>query len=473
MINRVFYRRLYQLILNRVIFAGEVIITILHKGLDNQINSNRNLYIKEKIGQYNLIFEEIIVSDNFLQNINNVLCIEKGVLNPKHELNPYTPHTCAFMKRYVSNIKPSKIIKAYDDRFEFKISLKDLLRINGFIKKYTGLNLNYNPILYGDTLLYEHTYVNIQLNDTNGIKLSNIDKNSFVIVKFKNKGAIVSSKVTLMENDTTELEFNSSEDWQSVDIEVYRNNRLVYFNYDVSFIKSVHLSMGRLERPKKIKLNQLDDFAELKSSSVIEESIIGEAIDELEELFSKSNFQMRKKLLDEQEKENITFIKPGETQKSIEIISEYIQKSQEELWIFDPYFTDKIRFKKSLDWLRIINGCSTSYPINIVFFCKDEKKAYDFNTIKEAIEKDSILTEIIENSMLNINFIQIRSPIHDRFIIGKNDNGYSGLTIGTSLNSIDNNHFCISVLNHSAAKKVLTELTEYINETNIIGNCKV
>ncbi|HFR4159389.1 TPA: hypothetical protein ACHVJ3_001577 [Bacillus cereus] len=461
------------MILNRVIFAGQVIITILHKGLDNQVDPKRNLNIKEKIGRYNLSFEESIVSDNFINKIDNVAFIEKGGLIPQHELNPYNLSACAFMTRYVSNIKPSKIIKTCDDKFEFKISSKELLRINSFIKKYTGLNLNYNPILYGDTLLYEHTYVKINSNETNGISLGNIEKSSILIVKFKNKDIIVSSKVTVIDNDTTEIEINSPADWQSVDIEVYRNDDLVYFNYDVSFIKRINLSMNLVDKPKRIKLNQLDDFFELKSNSVVGKSIIGEDIDELEELFSKSNFQMRKKLLDEQEKENITFIRPGETQKSIEIISEYIQKSQEELWIFDPYFTDKIRFKKSLDWLRIINGCSTSYPINIVFFCKDEEKAYDFNTIKEAIEKDSILTEIIENSMLNINFIQIRSPIHDRFIIGKNDNGYSGLTIGTSLNSIDNNHFCISVLNHSAAKKVLTELTEYINETNIIGNCKV
>ncbi|PGU91662.1 hypothetical protein [Bacillus thuringiensis] len=461
------------MILNQVIFAGEVIITILHKGLDNQINPDRKLFTKEKIGRYNLIFKESIVSDDFLNNYNDVLFIEKGLLSPKHKLNPYSDRACAFMTRYISNIKPNKIIETYDDKFDFKISLKDVLRINTFIKKFTGLDLNYNPILYGDTILYEHTYIKMKGNETNGIKISEIEKNSTVIIKFKNKNAIVSTEVKLLDTNNTELEVNPNVDWSSLDIEVYIDNCLVYFQYDVAFLKRLHLNISLLDRPKKVKLNQLDDFFELKNTTVTEESTIGAAIDELEELFSESNYQMRKKLLDEQEKENITFIKPGETQKSIKIISEYIQQPQDEIWIFDPYFTDKSRFNKSLDWLRIINECTYSNAVNIVFFCKNTDNAYDSNTIKGAVEEDTVLKEIMNNNMLNMNFIQISSPIHDRFILGKKDEDYSGLTIGTSLNSIDNNFFCINMLNHSAAKKVLTELTDYINEANIIGSCNV
>ncbi|KOO47743.1 hypothetical protein [Viridibacillus arvi] len=439
--------------------------------MDNQINANRNLYKKEKIGYHNLIFEEKFVNDDFLENINDFIFIEKGFLVPEHELNPYSHGACTSLKRYVST-KPRKIIKTFDNKFELKIALKDLLSINSFIKKYTGLNLNYNPILYGDTLLYEHSNVHYQLNDNNGITLSNVKENSIVIVRFKNERLIVSSEVKLIEKLTPKIEINLTEEWQAFDIEIYRNNNLVYFNYDVSFMRRLHLNMSVSNRPKKIKLNQLDEFFELKTSSNTQETIIGEAIGELEELFVKSNYEMRKKLLEEQEKENITFIRPGETKKSIKIISEYIQQKQEELWIFDPYFTDKNRFKKSLDWLRIIYQCS-SYPKNIIFFCKNEDKAYNFNTIKEAIKQDTQLIELVENKLFNMNFIEIKSPIHDRFIIGKNENSYSGLTIGTSLNSIDSNHFCISVLNHSAAKKILTELTEYINESNIIGNCSL
>ncbi|PFX73143.1 hypothetical protein COL39_15450 [Bacillus cereus] len=464
------------MILNQVTYAGEEILNILHKGLDNQINTNRNLNAKRKIGRYNLIFNESFVSDDFLAKHSNYLLIDHGLLHPNHELNPYSGTinaTCAFMTRYVSKIKPNKIIKTYDDRLELNIPSKDLLSINTFIKEYTGLDLNYNPILFGDTLLYEHTYINIQRNETNGIKLSRIAKKSMVIVKFKSKTAIVYTNVTLVAENTTDLEINSSVDWHSLDIEVYEDNSLVYFDYDVAFFDGFQLNLSILDRPKKVKLNMLDDFFELKSTSVLEEYPNGEVIEELEELFSKSNYQMRKKLLNEQERENITFIKPRETQKSISLISEFFQNTHGEIWIFDPYFTDISRFIKSLDWLRILSECIFSYPINIVFFCKNANNAYDYNTIKEAIETDSILKEKLNNKTLNMNFIQVSSPIHDRFIIGKTNKDYSGLTIGTSLNSIDNNYFCINTLNHSAAQKVLTELTEYIEKDKIIGKCKV
>ncbi|MBK5502781.1 hypothetical protein [Peribacillus sp. TH14] len=460
------------MILNRVLFAREAIITILHRGFDNDCNLQGNIYIKKKLGRYNLVFEQSIVNDEILDNLNHVVFIEEGFLNPKHELNPYSQSKCTFMRRFVSSSKPKKIIKALEDKFELKLSLKDLLIINEFIKKYTGLDLNRNPILYGDTLLYEPISVSFKPNHLNGITFNNLEKDSIVIVKFKNKDIIVSSHLKVIESFTSELEINPSEEWKSLDIEIFKNNRLVYFNYNLSYISTVHLSMGMASRSKRIKLNELDDFFELQNDPSKHEMIIGEAVDKLEELFWKSNNQMRQKLLKEQEKENITFIKPGETKKSIEIISKYLQESQDEFWVFDPYFTDKNRFNKTLDWLRIFYECS-SQPKNIVFFCKDEDKAYDFVTIKEAIKQDSVLKRIVKKGILNLNFIQISSPIHDRFILGRNKNTFSGLTIGTSLNSIDSNHFCINILNHSAAKKILGELNDYINEGNLVGSCEI
>ena len=53
------------------------------------------------------------------------------------------------------------------------------------------------------------------------------------------------------------------------------------------------------------------------------------------------------------------------------------------------------------------------------------------------------------------------------------DNQYSGITIGTSLNSVDINHFCVNYLNHTSTKVILKELINYLEGGNVVGSCKL
>lgn len=68
---------------------------------------------------------------------------------------------------------------------------------------------------------------------------------------------------------------------------------------------------------------------------------------------------------------------------------------------------------------------------------------------------------------LKIHLYQVTSSIHDRFIIIKNNDEFSGLSIGTSFNSLERNHYCIHKLSHAAAKIIFYDLLLWMGDKKI------
>lgn len=75
---------------------------------------------------------------------------------------------------------------------------------------------------------------------------------------------------------------------------------------------------------------------------------------------------------------------------------------------------------------------------------------------------------MVENSSQQINLHQTKTAIHDRFLIIRNDDTYSGLSIGTSFNSLNSNHYCIQTLTHREVLEVLEALALWL-ENNVIA----
>ena len=89
---------------------------------------------------------------------------------------------------------------------------------------------------------------------------------------------------------------------------------------------------------------------------------------------------------------------------------------------------------------------------------------YDF---QKEINEDSSLQDIVRTKkQLGICFHQTKSPIHDRFILVRNGTSYSGMILGTSFNSLDSNHYCLTKLSGNSAKTIYTELTDWLNSGN-------
>ncbi|MED0666652.1 hypothetical protein P4T04_10040 [Bacillus badius] len=459
------------MIKNKITYAGQTILTIYHNGFDNAINQ-RKTKIREKIGRFNIIFEEETVSDHEVSALCNTLLVKEGFLVPNHEYNPYSESGCAHLTHYINFDKPNKIFKILESEYIVSIPITDFQKINLFVKKYTGLNIEKNPILYGDILVYNYFKFSFEPNESNGIVFENIASDSTLVIKFKKESLIVFSKITYFESSVSKFEVNSPSNWNSFDLEIYMNDELYFLQENISYMRSIQLKFRQEKTIAKVRINQLSEHLEMKGLSTEHVTQIGEPndeVEEVEEVLVKSNLNIRKKILKEQEKENLIFITPGELEKAIQIIIEFLQVPSDEVWIFDPYFTDKNGLKKAVDWLRILSHCRIQNK-KIVFYCKNPENAYDHVTIIEELKLDPILNELIKSQkLLAIEFIEVKSPIHDRFIISRTKDEFSGITIGTSLNSMDRNHFCINRLNHSAAKKITTELIKWIESGNVIG----
>lgn len=461
------------MIVNKVSYGGENLVTIYHRGIEDEFESYERKIIKQKINQYNLCFEQYKVNEDNLNNIVSILSIQEGLLSPKDNLNIYSSRVCARFRRYVSAVKPRKIIKTLEDKFEFKLPIETIITINEFIEKYTGLDLNKNPVFYGDTFIYEPTEIDVSKNESNGLTIRNIESHSEIVIRFRSNGMIVSTYKHFFEDELLEVEINPELDWKSFDIEFYKDNELIFLDSDLSFFESIHLSMGITNRPKNVKLNSLSSYLDIPTEPTKFESVIGEEINQIEDLYAKSNFEMSRKIRNEQETNNITFIKPGETNRALKEITEFLNKDFEEVWVFDPYLTDINRFNKTLDWLKIFSELPLK-KINFLFYCKDEEKAYSCSSLETEVLENSLLDNIVEKKTLNWWFIETKSAIHDRFILSKtSDNQFLGITVGTSLNSVDTNHFCINHLNHNATKTILNELSNFLEDGNVRGFFKV
>ena len=84
-----------------------------------------------------------------------------------------------------------------------------------------------------------------------------------------------------------------------------------------------------------------------------------------------------------------------------------------------------------------------------------------------------ILNTIKSRQTEGIQLFQTKLAIHDRFLIIRNADEYLGLSIETSFNSLNTNHYCIHVLAHKEAKEVLKILYDWM-KINVIAReeCK-
>lgn len=455
------------MICDKVIYRGQTILTIYHQGL-NCKSPNRRIKQSEKIGRYNLTFIETFAEDTEIENIKDWAFKEEGLIEPDSTKNPYSDVACAYMVHYSYAKKPLCIYFFKDNKYFLKISIDDYLRISEFIKKYTGMDMESNPMFYGDVFIFRCNEREYKHNKSNGIILENIPANSTVIVHFKNGDMVVSSKILTVETETENLEICSDEPWSSHDIEIFNGEKLIYYKKNASYIKSISLQTQIKERGKTVKLNKIGTEYTIEKESETRISHIGELIDKYEDILQTSSWEIIKEIKSEKPDDQVFLIKPGELSKATKLIGSALELAKDELWIFDSYLTDKKGMSKILDWLRIIANCYANSK-NVIFYCGDSNNALNISEIKSEIEKDSILSTMLRNERgIGIHFYQVKSPIHDRFVLIKNNNEYCGLSIGTSLNSLDKNHFCISKLSHAASKIIYNELILWMKDGNII-----
>lgn len=460
------------MICDRIIYGGQALLTIFHQGFDDEVRE-RSLKKVEKVGSYNLVFTETQVQDDEIDNIVGWSIKEEGLLTPDSIINPYSEAACAHMTHYEFATKPSRLFKFSGDRYFLNISVDKLIHINEFIKKYTGLDIEKNPMLYGDTLVFKSHARNYRANKSEGIIVERLSAGSTVIVRFKKNDVIVSTKVVRSDHETEETEIKSDKPWTYHDIEIFMNDDLVYYRKDLSYMRHIQFNMQIKGMDKRIKLNKLaDSYAIEQGSNHV--SNIGDPPNKYEEMVSASASEIKKRLDAEKPDNQVIFVKPGELHKAVDLIGSVMQSASNTIWIFDSYFTDVNDIKGMLDWIRILANCRAQSK-NIVFYSKGPNNALDLDALKGEIARDSELSAILRTrKTLGIHFYQTKLPIHDRFVLTETDNINTGLAMGTSFNSLGGNHYCIFKLSHKASQTIWDELESWmINGNNLLKDEEV
>lgn len=452
------------MICNKITYGGETILTIYHTGFDKDVG-NRQIKKSEKIGKYNLTFHETTIFDNALNIPHNYKGKFESFISPKSNDNPYRYGACAYMEHYVFSDKPKKIFKFVSNEYILNISINDLNLINDFVEQYAGLRISNNPIYYGDIIKYKCYERNYRSNKSNGIIVNDVEANTTIIVRFKDsKNSIVSNKIEHIDKDMPEVQIISdNEKWNYHDIEIYKNNDLIYLDTDISYIRNLQLSINMQSQEKPIKLNALDKYFLPDKKSEVSNSFIGEPIDDsFQTIIHKSNYNICNAIRKNVDNKKNIFLQPNELNKAMDIITKTISLAADDIWIFDSYFSDKNGLPSSIDLVRILSYSRVERK-NIIFCAKESSKAYSANELRELIQEDDVIKNLLKSSRkLNISFYQSLAPIHDRFIIYKNVDTYAGIAVGTSFNSLNGNYYCIHELEHIVAKTICESLVMWL-----------
>lgn len=459
------------MVCNEIILGGNSILKIYHKDFNDA--SDRKILHDRKIRRCNLEFHQYQVSDEVLDSIYGFTYKREGLLQPNVCPNPYGDRVCAIMTHYVFDEKPHKIFDAKENIYSLKLSIQDFIEVAEFTEKYTGIEIKKDPMLFGDTLVFSFCNIDIKATKDNGITINNIPTNATnIAVCFKNADIIVHSELITVSSETSCIDIKCNEKWNNHDISIYSNNELIYSRQNLSYIMGFNIET-RISTDKDIPLRTIGDKYTISeySSQIISSS--KKKIDTAVELIDKANEKIIRLIENETINTQVTFIKPGEMDKALALIGKILESAKDDLWIFDPYFTDKNEIAKSLDWLKIISNCKANKK-KIVFFTRDINKCLDTAGLQSEIESDSYLQDVIRiNGKLDISFYQTKLPIHDRFILVRNASSFHGLIMGTSFNSLDRNHYCLSQITGNSAKNILTELEEWLNAGNIINSLEV
>lgn len=451
------------MIKDTITYKNKIILTLYHQGFPNEEFTLKRLK-KEHIKKNWIIFREEYVPDDEWNNLTGYAWEESALLSPKGKYNPYFEKACANMIHRIYLNKPSVIWK----KDGTTINDNDLGEVLDFIQKYTGMDLNEHPVFIGDVFLFSPSEFEFRSNKRNSLLLYKLKTGMKIIVHFKNRTEILQTKTIDITTDTEELEITAECNWNNYDIEIYKGNYLIYINYNISYMKCINLDFSFVNRKKRIPLTTLQEYYEFEQQNSFEKSVIGIPPEPVQESLDEINRVLVHKINNLKISDKFLFVQPGELSIAMKKITDIICRAKDELWLIDSYFTDKVNgLQQMVDWLRLIVN-SNAGSKNIIFYCNNENKALNAAQLKDYMKNDSIIFDAVRSGQARgIRLFQTKSAIHDRFLIIRNGDDYLGLSIGTSFNSLNANHYCIHVLAHNEAKEVFETLYNWM-KTNVI-----
>lgn len=455
------------MVCDKIIYGGQVLLTLYHHGF----TAPRVRRIKEKVGRFNLIFEETECPDDDILIPEGWYIKEEGLTYQDSPMNPYSSEACAHVEHYCYALKPSKLFRMVPSKSKYNLNIppESFLKIEEFVKQYTGFPIDKNSMYYGDVFVYRPHLRCYHAKQSEGIVVENLPENAMAVVRFQNNSLVVASKIVRTMEPAESIEILAGVPWNSHDIEIYVADQLVFYQKDISYMRKLCLTLNISGGKEKVRLDKIADDYQIDRPSSVETINIGFNPNSIEETLSQSEHAIQQELDTERADPSCTFICPGKMDLAMKLIGKTMESALDRLWIFDPYFTDPNGLNRVVDWLRIIVRCRAKEK-NIVFFTKKTEHDSSMDRLVESIQTDHELKRLMhDGKKLGLHLYQTSSPIHDRFVLTESeDDGFSGLALGTSFNSLDKNHYCIFRLRSGAAKMIWSELRDWMEDGNIV-----
>lgn len=470
---------------NKVTFDGEVIISIYHHQSDNCIYHERE--IEDIIGGKSIIFTEKIVSDIDIADKVQGLTTIKGLVDSNAGLNPYNGGSIvANITHYMSYHKPQSIFNYVDGEYCLFLSIQDLQKILEFINTYCGIALFAYPMHLGDIFVTEPIELNVhskrdESNNIQGAVFVDVPIESVLVVHFKKLDIsqkseyIVYSKMIGVEIDNSSIFVECPVQWDGMDVFVYQNNILIYKRENIYFMRSVHITMGIAADPIELQLSRFGNMSIPKLPS--EESIVvGNPLINGESL-RRGNQNIVKSLrnIAANSKRRLYSFHPTEEKLAREYIINQLTEAKDYACIIDAYFTDhkddKV-YDSIFDWLSILSHLSAVNK-EIVYYVsrKDDgtSRALDYESLQQAVKQHrSTMDYYRQNNKIGIQCIETKTAIHDRFIFTQSEEDMVCSVIGTSLNSLSGNFYCIHRYEGVEAKEIFEDIRfNALKESNI------
>lgn len=468
---------------NRIVFDGEDILCVYHKGFDDVdiINHKECTTLDGKLLEF---IERKVDSDVVLNEVSSLVSIQ-GVLSTGEDLNPYGDMASAHCSHYIVTKKPSFLF--YRDAFTSN-DANILIELLDFINTYCGLQLKKYPLHLGDIFIFEPTLVEVRGNEIDGVDgltFTNILIDFTLIVHFKSYDDlgdteyIVDTAIINVESGKKSINISSEHPWQSFDIFVYREGKLIYKSIDNSIMRSLHMAIDIQREPVELSLKRLGKTI-IQQSSEKETFTVGKMIEpKLLRVYNKQIVDNVALYAD-----NVNKILYCGSDEDIQIEKDYIIRqldhAADEIVICDSYFTDYRNDKdkdKIFEWLAILANMSAKSK-TIVFYVTRK------DGINRAFTADELLRHIPlyravanyyrnHNNSLGIRCIETKIPIHDRFIFTRTDKKIQCLVVGTSFNSLGENFHCIHKYTGATAKSLYESIMNNAVQPHMDGEAKL
>lgn len=468
---------------NRIVFDGEDILCVYHKGVDEfvTVNHKEHITLDSKLLEF---IEQKVDSDVVLNKVSSLTSIQ-GVLSTGEDLNPYGDMASAHCSHYIVANKPSFLL--YSDAFTSN-DANILVELFDFINTYCGLQFKKYPLHLGDIFIFEPTSVEVrgkEVDGVDGLTLTNPPIDSMIIVHFKSYDDlgdteyIVDTVIINVESGNKSINISSEHPWQSFDIFIYREGKLIYKSIDNSIMRSLHMAIDIQREPVELSLKRLGKTI-IQQPSEKETFTVGKMIE------PKLLRAYNKQIVDNVAlyTDNVNKILYCGSDEDIQIEKDYIirqlEHADDEIVICDSYFTDYRNDKdkdKIFEWLAILANMSAKSK-TVVFYVTRK------DGINRAFTADELLRNIPlhravanyyrnHNNSLGICCIETKIPIHDRFIFTRTDKDVQCLVVGTSFNSLGENFHCIHKYTGNTAKSLYESIMNNAVQPHMDGEAKL